>query len=678
MADIFVPGFVTTTQTPGAGFNVIVAQQGTIATTVTGDGIVAAGNNRILLAGQILTTNFSGIAITGSSVSVDILKTGSIGGVYGIVGNNVNSNVDLKNAGGIYSSGYALYMAGSTIGSSIKNTGQITGNIELGSSGDSVNNIGGTITGNLYLGEGYNIFNNTNGFLTGDVSGGNGGNIFNNNDGVIVWAVSLGTGYDYFSNLRGTVRGDVFLGGGDDFANLSVDAQHGILTIYGATGFDTLNFEAATSAIWLDMEYTQMEVWTSGTGIATGANANTMVANIDSFEKIIGTVGSDTILGDSKDNSYIYIGNFSGTADVFFGRGGVDTIDLSILKSVWVDLNYSSNEVFTSGTNLAYGYNSNIVVANLDSVERIIGTTGSDLIYGDAGDNIFVSKGVAYNNTATLPSVIELDRFDGRGGSDTIDVSSLNIYGGVWVDLNYAGPQVWVAYNQNFANGGNANVAVAQLTAVENLVGTFYSDQFYGDANANTYFFNGFDGAHTELFDGRGGVDTFDASLFNYGIWASLAYTAMEVWTGFSQVGTTIGATATTAVADLVSVDNLVGTRFGDTLSGDGNANRIEGGKGNDVLIGYLGADTFVFNFDVVNNVGMGADTINDFAYGSAVGHDVIQLSGYSTNQDTFAELMLNTYNTASGVHIQFNDGSSIDLLGLIKSQLTADDFLFV
>jgi Ca2+-binding RTX toxin-like protein len=325
---------------------------------------------------------------------------------------------------------------------------------------------------------------------------------------------------------------------------------------------------------------------------------------------------------------------------------------------------------------VAYGYNSNIVVANLDSVERIIGTSGSDQVYGDANDNTFVSNGIAFNFTATIPIAIELDRFDGRGGSDTFDLG-VSAYGGIWADLTYAGPQVWIAYGQTFANGGNANLAVAQLTAVENLVGTIYSDQFYGDGNANTYFFNGYDGVHSEIFDGRGGTDTFDGSLSPWALWIALNYPAMEVWSNGSTTIQATGANSTYQVVDLVSVENIVGSQYADTLIGDGIANRIEGGKGNDTLVGGLGADTFVFNFDAVNGVGAGTDTINDFTAGSAAGHDVIQISGYGQNYDTFAEVMINTTNTAGGVHIQFF-GSSIDLLGLVKAQLTTDDFIFV
>jgi Ca2+-binding RTX toxin-like protein len=42
----------------------------------------------------------------------------------------------------------------------------------------------------------------------------------------------------------------------------------------------------------------------------------------------------------------------------------------------------------------------------------------------------------------------------------------------------------------------------------------------------------------------------------------------------------------------LTSIENLVGSDFNDTLTGDAGANKLEGGVGNDTLNGGLGNDT--------------------------------------------------------------------------------------
>jgi RTX calcium-binding nonapeptide repeat (4 copies) len=527
----------------------------------------------------------------------------------------------------------------------------------------------------LYGGSGNNNFVNKNGIINGNVGIGDGFNAFDHSGGFVRGSYSGGAGIDQINNLGGMFTSFINLGGGNDTILIDASNIGGTDSIFGGDGKDVLDLSAATSAFWVDLEYTQMEVWTSGTGVANGATANTMISNLDSFENITGSVGSDVILGNSADNTYVYTGNFPGTADVFFGRGGVDTIDLSNLKSVWVDLALTANEVYTNGLTVAQGFNSNTVVANLDSVERIIGTVGSDQIFGDAGDNIFVSNGVALDGQFNIPIPVPLalDRFDGRSGSDTIDLSNLNMFGAVWVDLT-SSIEVWQAVGLVEATGATANTQIADLTAVENVVGTFLTDQFFGDGNNNSYGYNG-KASGIEFVDGRGGSDTFDGSRSTTSLWIGLTNTAVEVWSVGSTANSN-GANANTQIADLVSIENIVGSHYGDTLLGDTGINRIEGLKGNDTLAGFGGNDTFVFKFDAVNNVGMGADTINDFSAGLGIG-DVIELNGYGSAFDSFAEIYAATTNTLSGVRIYLADGA-IDILGITKAQLAADDFVFV
>jgi Ca2+-binding RTX toxin-like protein len=492
------------------------------------------------------------------------------------------------------------------------------------------------------------------------------------NDDIVVQNAT--TGNDVVYNTAALyLTSHLSMGYGHDRLILDASAAAGIASVAGDVGHDTIDLSTALAAVWIDLEYSSMEVWTSGNNTANGASANTQVANISGFESIIGTTGSDVVLGDLNDNTYVYNGNTAGVSDVFFGRVGFDSIDLSALTSVWLDLTLGANEVYTNGLSIAAGYNSNTQIANLDSVERIIGTAGSDIMLGDNSDNVFVSKGVATSTVNGYTQSLSPDYFDGRGGSDSADFSDTS-YGGLWINLNYNSTEVWAANGQSFATSNTANLQLANLASVENVVGSTFTDQFFGDANANTYGFNGFNGTHTEYIDGGSGTDTLDGSRSAVSLWVSLDYTALEVWTTGTTTSST-GANANTAVANLVSIENLIGTQFGDTLIGDTDVNRIEGGKGNDILVGGAGNDTFVFKFDTIDQVGVGADTINDFAAGAGAS-DTIHIAGYGTQIDTFAEVMAATTNTAQGVRISLTDGT-IDLLGLIKSQLSADDFLF-
>src|SRR5690606_6286039 len=87
------------------------------------------------------------------------------------------------------------------------------------------------------------------------------------------------------------------------------------------------------------------------------------------------------------------------------------------------------------------------------------------------------------------------------------------------------------------------------------------------------------------------------------------------------QVDLVLG-TATDGAGDvdtLVSIENLIGTIFNDTLVGNDADNILVGGGGADLMMGGAGRDTFV-----VGGPADTGDTISDFA----TGEDVLELDG--------------------------------------------------
>jgi hypothetical protein len=89
-----------------------------------------------------------------------------------------------------------------------------------------------------------------------------------------------------------------------------------------------------------------------------------------------------------------------------------------------------------------------------------------------------------------------------------------------------------------------------------------------------------------------------------------------------------------------------------------------------DAFTGY-GGDTFQLLS------GAGQDTITDFHAGSAVGHDILQLSA---NADTsFASMEANHMINSSGTNtlITLSSTNSVLLQGISASSLTADNFKF-
>lgn len=118
-------------------------------------------------------------------------------------------------------------------------------------------------------------------------------------------------------------------------------------------------------------------------------------------------------------------------------------------------------------------------------------------------------------------------------------------------------------------------------------------------------------------------------------------------------------------------VENLIGGRKGDRLSGDDGDNLLNGGKGNDVLAGASGDDILIG--------GQGKDT---FVFGADGGTDRVR--DYSKSDDTlriadhgggFATLSISDKGTDLEI---IHDGGTILLLGEAGTSLGAGDFDFV
>jgi Ca2+-binding RTX toxin-like protein len=109
--------------------------------------------------------------------------------------------------------------------------------------------------------------------------------------------------------------------------------------------------------------------------------------------------------------------------------------------------------------------------------------------------------------------------------------------------------------------------------------------------------------------------------------------------------------------------DTLYGEAGNDVLQGGGGNDRLEGGAGDDTLNGGIGGrDWFVFS-----TTGWGHDTIQDFEDGV----DLIDLRGSGVS---FEQLSISQ--SGSGVLVGLGDGSTILLNNLALAQVTVADFL--
>jgi uncharacterized delta-60 repeat protein len=306
----------------------------------------------------------------------------------------------------------------------------------------------------------------------------------------------------------------------------------------------------------------------------------------DSVTSLFGSVGNDVL-------------NTSNSNGVLYGGGGNDTL----LGGVGSDiLNGGAGNDFLKGGTGAFLYNGSSIV---NTVDVLNGGDGNDVLQGEIG----------------YPYVSEI--LDGGAGSDWVSYSNTL---GVSVDLSRTDTQDISGYF------GGTNAAMETLSNIENINGSGYADSLTGTAGNNVLFGNGGDdylsgldgndtlsgGAGLNNLDGGNGNDWVTYGSAIAGVTANLEDALFNLPVSHQE--------ATGEGSDfLSSIENISGSAFGDTLTGDGGNNVLMGGAGNDILDGGLGRDTLIG--------GQGQDT---FVFGAFPGFESADhISDFSVTDDS-------------------------------------------
>jgi Ca2+-binding RTX toxin-like protein len=233
------------------------------------------------------------------------------------------------------------------------------------------------------------------------------------------------------------------------------------------------------------------------------------------------------------------------------------------------------------GPDTIEGFGGNDTLIGNGGDDALFGGRGNDQLSGGAGDDFLLG------GSGT-------DRFDGGSGFDTISFSDTDAKHGAVANL---------ASGRIEDDGfGNAET----LRHVEGFSGgTLFADRFSGNDGDNSFFLDKGDRAW-----GAGGDDSFlingAASIYGGKGRDSVAFTS-ETY-GLDEDGCVAVVKATHGVnlqlglgtlvdgfgnhATVTSIEEALGTRFADTLTGGDEANALLGGNGADLLQGSGGNDT--------------------------------------------------------------------------------------
>jgi Ca2+-binding RTX toxin-like protein len=392
---------------------------------------------------------------------------------------------------------------------------------------------------------------------------------------------AAGDTYISIERLAGSRFNDTLIG---DAGSNTLRGNAGADVLNGGAGSDYASYTTATTGITASL---------SNPGINTGDAAGDTYVSIES---LAGSSFDDILVGDAFDNT-------------FQGNLGADHIDGG------AGFDYASYFNATTGITASLADSTvNTGEAAGDTYAQIEGLTGSafaDILIGNGGDNWLLGGGGA-------------DQLQGGTGFDTAG------YGNSAIGLT-------ASLLDPSANTGEAAGDV--YTSIEGLSGSSFNDILIGNAGNNMLsggfgndLLSGGDGndqllggSGDDFLEGGAGSDVLNGgdgtdmvSYYQYadsgggGVTASLENASINT-------GNAAGDT-------YVSIENLAGTFWNDTLIGNSGNNVIDGVNGADVFNGRGGMDTLTGNG--------GGDT---FVFNSAIGAgNLVTISGFAHGQDHF------------------------------------------
>ncbi|MGZ8344914.1 MAG: beta strand repeat-containing protein [Allosphingosinicella sp.] len=336
--------------------------------------------------------------------------------------------------------------------------------------------------------------------------------------------------------------------------------------------------------------------------------------------------------------------------------------------------------------NAITGGGGNDVIDGGAGADLLVGGLGNDVYVIDAGDTVTEAANAGMDEIRTVFAAYTLganleyltgtsptgqaltgnalaNRLTGAGGNDTLDgaAGADQLAGGLGNDLYRvdAGDTVVEAVNAGTDEVQTALAAYALTANVENLTGTLASGQaLTGNGLANVVT----GGGGNDTLNGGEGADRLTGGLGN----DIYVFDAGDMVVEAANAGTDEVRTALAAYTLAASVEKLTGTAAtGQSLTGNGLANQLAGGQGNDTLdggagpdqlAGGLGNDVYVIDSSdtVTEAANAGTDEIRTALAAYTLIANVENLRGLSAGGQTL---------TGNALANRLNGGSGNDIL---------------
>ena len=374
------------------------------------------------------------------------------------------------------------------------------------------------------------------------IQGGGGWDIVLGDSGIIPAPTIIDPTYANLGGIiyTGGVGNDLIHGGsGPDF----IDAGPGDDTIYGDSGLDQIH---------------------------AGSGNDTIYIGLDN-EDIHGDDGFDTIVS-TRDVPFVYLTSPTPTTAIL-------TLQVTSTGGVLNTTTLSDIEMAELFGGLPSGGN-NIFIGAANNTFDITDWNGSAFIVGNGGNDTLVVNGHVDMKLKDA-SFFEGILYDILYGF--FKDGALTLAGGGQYDLSSI---EHITLNLTGGPGGNTIDASGYSRPVtfEDSDG---NDTLIGGSGNDTFAFNADSPLGTMTLTGNGGTDTLDFSAGSVGVMVNLG-----------TVASLQGVNGNLQLKLMDKLENVTGSKGGDTLTGNDLANVLIGGTGLDTLAGGAGDDTYPLNTD--------------------------------------------------------------------------------
>jgi Ca2+-binding RTX toxin-like protein/subtilisin-like proprotein convertase family protein len=360
--------------------------------------------------------------------------------------------------------------------------------------------------------------------------------------------------------LEGGGGADYLEGGiGDDFYVLNATSAGGSI-IADDSGTDSLTLNGLTLAI----------------GLAAGTAGVTRGGEFDTDLQI--DLNKDGIFNATDD---LLILDFFAEPNLEQGDGFIEQVgNLSgadILKSFPVKA--------TPGPDFLPGGSGDDSIDGLAGNDTIEGNQGNDSLFGNAGNDLLNGDELITISEAggdiILGTGVGNDYLDGGDGDDTID-------GGEGNDtlLGAAGDDsLWGGEGTDIINGGDGKDSLYGAEGNDSLLGGAGNDILFGNEDNDT-------------LDGGDGDDSLNGGLGNDSIVGGAGIDTVSYATLPSPVNLNLATGSSTAEGTdtLTGIEVIIGTTFADTITGSSSDESLIGNGGADILTDGGGNDTFILD----------------------------------------------------------------------------------